>query len=113
MLKKLKHVLHNALHSWVGVLPYYEKDSRILKEGKYSLREIPGLYSKIIEFGKEEGLGKVKGSVIVRDVCICKGRRHYRGREYLIKVASGIEVAFGFVRVVRWKEDKMATVEVV
>ncbi len=113
MPKKLKHVLHNALHSWVGPGGGYDADTDHLKDGKYSVRNLPTLYRTLVEFGEHVDLRDIRGSVVVRNVCICKGRRHYRGREYLIKVASGTEVAFGFVRVVRWKEDKMATVEVV
>ena len=113
MSKKLKHALHNALHSWVGPGGGYETDIRDLEEGKYSVRDLPNLYRALVEFGGQMDLKDIKGSITVRDVRVCKGRRHYRGREYLIKVVSEREVAFGFVRIVQWKGKKFVTIEVI
>ena len=109
---KLQHVLHNALHSWVGPVGGYNSDSAYLSEGRYDIKDLKNLYEKLREVAAEIGVREIKGSVVVKDVCICVGRRHYRGKEYLIKLVGEGKVAFARVLVAYWGASQLLRIDI-
>ncbi len=96
---KLHNVVHNALRSWAGPTGGYESDTSSLEEGVYPLPSLKNLYDILKQYAGEEGIEGIKGRVIVKEICVCEGKKHYKGKEYLLKVVVGNNVIFARLRV--------------